>query len=140
MSIYHTLYRVVSDADTSVLFYHLNLAEHDTTLSFDDFCGMVEPTASSIPWSKGRKHTEESKKKMSEVVKRGFDNGRPPNITFLGRKHSAESRAKQKAIQSNRSWKPSQGKTWKRSPESVARALETRRLNKLKKLGLDPSQ
>ena len=78
------------------------------------------------------RHDDKAKMMMSISVKAQFDNGRQPNITFAGKKHTKESLEKMKSKRAGKT--PSKGKTWKRTPESIARALETRRVNKIKKL------
>lgn len=77
------------------------------------------------------KHDDKAKRMMSIAVKAGFDAGRPPNITFAGKKHNEKTLQKMRDKRFGKT--PSKGKTWKRTPESVAAAIETRRLNKLKK-------
>lgn len=100
---------------------------------------MVEARKKAGEKARGRKHTKAARQKMSDSARKTYENGRKANVTFLSKQHREESKVKMKQIQSNRDWKPSLGKTWKRSPESVAKAVETRRLNKLKKLALTPS-
>lgn len=178
MSIYTSFYQYIITANNHAIDECLGLRRMDSCIpTFEQFCEQVViTTAKEIPWNRGRPHTEETKrkisevrksqgmsekrriglaamaeknrgrvrsdelkKKMSEAQKNTYKNGRVPNKTFLGRKHSEKTITLLKDIQTNREWKPSLGKTWKRSPESVAKAVETRRLNKLKKLNSDLS-
>lgn len=97
--------------------------------SYNDFCSCVNIIAQTT------KHDEKSKQIMSVAVKAQFDNGRLPNITFAGKKHTEESLEKMKTKRAGKT--PSKGKSWKRTPESIARAMETQKQNRLKKLKLD---
>ena len=103
--------------------------EHIEPSSYEDFCLSVDAIEQT------HKHDEKAKHMMSIAVKAQFDNGRPPNITFAGKKHTEESLEKMKAKRAGKT--PSKGKTWKRSAESIARAMETQKQNRLNKLELD---
>ena len=102
---------------------------HINPPSYEEFCLAVNHIEQTTH------HDDKAKQMMSIAVKAQFDSGRSPNITFAGKKHSQESLEKMKSKRSGKT--PSKGKTWKRTPESIAGALETRRLNRIKKLELD---
>lgn len=102
---------------------------HIENPTFEEFCSTI------VSFEQTTKHDEKAKRMMSIAVKESFNNGRPANITFAGKKHTEESLQKMRDKRAGKT--PSKGKTWKRTPESIARAMETQRLNRLKKLESD---
>jgi hypothetical protein len=102
---------------------------HINPPSYEEFCASIDGIEQTT------KHDNKTRQMISIAVKAQFDNGRPANITFLGKKHSEESLEKMRSKRAGKT--PSKGKTWKRTPESIARAMETQRLNRLKKLKID---
>jgi hypothetical protein len=124
MTIYKDLYEFCN-YNTKCISDALGVEHIDTRVSYEEFCASVKHI--------NNKSVDSAF--MSKIVKAQFDNGRPANITFAGKKHSEESLEKMKTKRAGRT--PSKGKTWKRTPESIARAMETQRLNRIKKLELD---
>lgn len=124
MTIYKHLYEFCN-YNTKCISDTFGLDHINTEISYEEFCASVE-------------HLDNNSvdgQLMSKIVKAQFDSGRAANITFAGKKHSQESLEKMKSKRAGKT--PSKGKTWKRTPESIARAMETQRLNRLKKLELD---
>lgn len=121
MTIYKELYEFCNH-NTKCISNALGIEHNNIQISYEEFCASVEHTSNKSV----------DGVLMSKIVKAQFDNGRPANITFAGKKHSKESLEKMKSKRAGKT--PSKGKTWKRTPESIAQAIETRRLNKIKKL------